>query len=96
MPPLSSRSRWSGMKSMTGFVGEHVELGRVDVLRADDLARELDDRALQAEAQPEVRDPVLAGEVRGEDLALDAAMAEAARDEDARDAVEALVRGSPW
>ena len=49
---------------------------------AEDLAGELDDRALEAEAQAEVRDPVLAGEVGGEDLALDAAMAEAARDED--------------
>ena len=37
---------------------------------------------------------VLARVVRGEDLALDAAMAEAARDEDAGDAVERLVRCS--
>ena len=36
---------------------EHVELGRVDVLRPDDLAREVDHRALQPEAQPEVRHP---------------------------------------
>ena len=35
--------------------------------------------------------PVLAGEVGGEDLALDAAMAEAARDEDPGRAVEPLV-----
>ena len=34
---------------------------------------------------------MLAGEVRGEDLALDAAMAEAARDEDAGRALEPLV-----
>ena len=72
-------------------LGEHVELGRVGVLRADDLAGELDDRALEPEAQAEVRDPVVAGVVRGEDLALDAAMAEAARDEDAGDAVEPVV-----
>ncbi len=35
---------------------------------------------------------MFAGEVGGEDLALDAAMAEAARDEDAGDAVEPLVQ----
>ena len=63
---------------------EHVELGRVDVVRLQDLARELDDRALQAEAQAEVRDPVVAREVRREDLALDAPMAEAAGHEDRR------------
>ena len=78
------------------MLGEHVELGRVRVLRAGDLAGELDDRALEAEAQPEVRDLVVAGVVRREDLALDAAMAEAARDEDAgrslEPAVEVLLR----
>ena len=63
--------------------------------RADDVAGELDDRALEPEAQAEVRHAVLAGVVGGEDLALDAAMAEAARDQDAGRAVEALVRGSP-
>ena len=45
------------------------------------------------EAQAQVRDPVLAGEVGGQDLALDAAVAEAARDEDAGRAVERVVRG---
>ena len=75
-------------------VGEHVELGRVGVAGPDDLAGELDDRALEAQAQAEVRDAVLAREVGGEDLALDAAMAEAARDEDAGDAIESVVRGS--
>ena len=45
------------------------------------------------EAQAEVRDAVLAGEVGGEDLALDAAVAEATRDEDAGDAVESLRGG---
>ena len=81
------------MKSMTGLLGEHVELGRVGVRRPDDLAGELDDRALEAQAQAEVRHAVVAREVGGEDLALDAAMAEAARDEDAGGAVEPLVRG---
>ena len=88
VPPLSSMSRWSGMKSMTGCsvnMSNSVELAS---LRADDVARELDDRALEAEAQPEVRDAVLAGVVGGEDLALDAAMPEPARDEDAGRAIE--------
>ena len=59
---------------------------------ADDLAGELDDRALQAEAQAEVRDAVLARVAGGQDLALDAAMAEAARDEDAGDTVQPIVQ----
>ena len=67
------------MKSMTGCsvnMSNSVELAS---LGADDLAGELDDRALEPEAQAEVRDPVVARVVGGEDLALDAAMAEAAR-----------------
>ena len=75
-----------------GVVGEHVELGRVRVAGADDLAREFDHRALEAQAQAEVRDAVFAGEMGGEDLALDAAMAEPAGHEDAGGAVEALVQ----
>ena len=74
------------------MLGEHVELGRVGVAGPDDLAREFDDGALQAEAQAEVRDAVFAGEVGGQDLALDAAVAEAARDEDAGDALESVVQ----
>ena len=58
---------------------------------ADDVARELDDRALETEAQAEVRDLVFARVVGGEDLALDAAMAEAAGHEDAGRALEAFV-----
>ena len=91
VPPLSSMSRWSGMKSMTGCsvnMSNSVELAS---LVPDHLAGELDDRALQPEAQPEVRDLVVAGEVGGEDLALDAAMAEAARDEDPGRALEPVV-----
>ncbi len=91
MPPLSSRSRWSDMKSITGFVVNMSNSVELTSLGAEDLARELDHRALQAEAQAEVRHAVLAGPVGGEDLALDAAMPEAAGDEHARRAVEALV-----
>ena len=45
-------------------------------------------RRVQAEAQPEVRDLVVASEVCGEDLALDTTVAEAARYEDAGHAFE--------
>ena len=74
------------MKSITGCVGEEVELGRVGARRADHVTGELDDAALQPEAEPEVRDAVLAGVARGEDLALDAAVPEAAGHQDAGDA----------
>src|SRR6266566_5218726 len=65
-----------------GVLGEHVELCRVGVLRAGHLAGELDDGALETEAQAEIRDLVVAGEMGGEDLAFDAAMTEATRYED--------------
>ena len=77
-------------------LGEHVELGRVRVRRADDLAGELDDRALQPEAQAEIRDAVVAGVVGGEDLALDAAMAEAAGRRGRRRPRRVGRAGSPW
>ena len=64
-------------------LGEHVELGRVGIARADDVAGELDDRALQPKAQTEVRDAVIPGVVGSEDLALDPTMAEPAGHEDA-------------
>src|SRR4029079_5437673 len=66
-------------------VGEHVELGRVGVASPDDLAGELDDRALETQAEAQIRDAVFASEVGSKDLALDPAMAETARDEDAGD-----------
>ena len=91
MPPLSSMSRWSGMKSITGFSVNMSNSVELTSFGPDDLAGELDDRALEPEAQAEVRDPVVAGEVGGEDLALDAAVAEAARDEDPGGALEPLV-----
>src|SRR5437773_2216858 len=63
------------------------------VLELDDLddPGELDDRALEPEAKPEIRHAMVAGKVGGEDLALDAAVAEAAGDDDAGRAVEPLV-----
>ena len=60
-----------------------IELGRVRAVHADHVAREVDDRELHAEADAEERDAALARDPRGVDLALDAAHAEAAGDQDA-------------
>ena len=59
---------------------------------ADDVARVLDDHALQAEAQAERRDAVLAGEPQRAELALDAAHAESAGHADAVEVGEVLAR----
>ena len=83
------------MKSMTGLSVNMSNSVELTSCGPSDFARELDDGALQAEAQAEVRDTVLAGVVGGEDLALDAAMAEAAGDDDAGGAVEAIVQVVP-
>src|SRR5690606_24072252 len=72
-----------------------VELQAVRVRQAELVAGVLNDGDLKAEAEPEVRDAALAGESHGGDLAFDAAVAEAAGDEDAvevADGVEALRR----
>ena len=50
-----------------------IELGRVGAVEAGDVAGELDDRDLHAEADAEERDALLAGDARRADLALDAA-----------------------
>ena len=68
-----------------------VELRRMGIGHAADVARELDDGALHAEAEAEERDLVLAGILDGLDLALDAAVAKAARHEDALAADEDFV-----
>ena len=59
---------------------------------ADHVARVLDDHALQAEAQAERRDAVLAGELQRAELALDAAHAESAGHADAVEVGEVLLR----
>ena len=63
--------------------GVRVELARVRALHPDDVAGEVRDRHLHAEADAQVRDPLLAGDPGGLDLALDPALAEAAGDQDA-------------
>ena len=66
-------------------LGVGVELGRGRAGEAGLVAGVLDDHALQAEAQAERRDAVLAGEPQRAELALDAAHAEAAGHADAVD-----------
>ncbi len=66
-----------------GAVGVGVELARRRVLDAGDVPRVLDDDALQAEADAERRDALLARELQCADLALDAPDAESAGDDDA-------------
>src|SRR5207245_1622896 len=80
-----------------------VELARVGAGQAAHVTRELDDRAVEAEAQAEERQAVLPGEAGGGDLAFDAPEPEAARDDDAVEVLEppfgeqalGVVRGDP-
>ena len=65
-----------------------AELGRVGVLDAAQIARRLDHRHLHAEADAEIRHVALARELRRADLALGAALAEAAGHQDAVDVLE--------
>ena len=92
MPPRSSISFCSGSRSITGYGVS----GSISVEFAPssphDVARELRDGDVHAEADAEVRDPALARDAAGEDLALPAARAEAARDEHAVDLLERLGR----
>ena len=88
MPPFSAIPLWSGSRSITLCGDRRIELARVGVGPADDVARELDGRDLHAEADAEVGNAALARVARGGDLALDAALAEAAGHEDAVDVAE--------
>ena len=69
-----------------------IHLGRVRAVEPAHVARELGDGDVHPEADAEVRNPTLARDLAGEDLALPAARAEAAGDEDAVDLVEQLGR----
>ena len=62
--------------------GRGIELRRVGAREPADVARVLDHRALHPEADPEVRDLLLARVADRLDLPLDPAVPEAARDED--------------
>ena len=74
-----------------GELGVGVELARRRALEAGDVAGVLDHHALQAEAQAEGRDALLAREPQRAELALDAADAEPAGHDDAVDR-----RRAPW
>ena len=85
-------------------LGVGIELARRRALEAGDVAGVLDDHALQAEAQAERRDALLARELERAELAFDAADAEAAGHDDAVELAQrlrgalgrlALVRGDP-
>ena len=65
-----------------------AELGGVRLLDADEIARGLDHRHLHAEADAEIRHVALARELRRADLALGAALAEAAGHQNAVDVFE--------
>ena len=68
--------------------GGRAELGRVCILDAGERARRLDDGHLHAEADAEIRHLALAGEAGRPDLALGAALAEAAGHQDAVNALQ--------
>src|SRR5438445_11934073 len=58
-----------------------IHLGAIGIGQADDIAGELDDRALEAEADAKIRQLPLAGITDRFKLAFDAAVAEPARHE---------------
>src|SRR5688572_27571040 len=68
-----------------------IELRRVRADHPRDVARELDGRALHAEADAEEGDLALAGVADRAQLSFDAARAEAGSDQDAVDATELAV-----
>ena len=90
VPPMSETSFCSGSRSTTGNGRLGVELGGVGAVHAGHVAGELDHRDLHPEADPQVGDLALAGDPRRLDLALDAALAEAAGDQDPVAALELL------
>ena len=71
-----------------------VELAGVGVLKAADIARELDAGGLHAEANAEVWHMLLASVADGVEHAFNAALAEAARNEDAVEAFELRLVGA--
>jgi hypothetical protein len=92
VPPSCFTFFCSSMRLMTGCGVAFVKLGAGGVLQAADVAGELDDGDLHAEADAEIWDALLAGIARGGDLALRATVAEATGDEDALQAGEVEFR----
>jgi DNA-binding LytR/AlgR family response regulator len=75
--------------------GAGIELGAVSARQTGQIAGILDHGHLHPETDAEIRDTVLAGEARRLDLALDAALAESAGDQDGVQAVEMIEAQSP-
>ena len=94
-PAPATMSSCSAMVEITGWAVAGVELGGVGVRDAGEVARGLDDDALQAQAEAEQRDPVLPGVLDRADLADHTAVAEAAGDADARRRHRAAPRRRP-
>ena len=84
VPPRLLTSRCDCISAMTGAGAVGLELGAVGLRHAADVAGELDDGDLEAEADAEERQFVLPGPADRLDHALDAALAEAARESAAR------------
>src|SRR5207237_1187148 len=72
-----------------------IDLGRIGVFEFDDVAGELDDGTLQAEADAEEGDVPLAGETDRFDLARDAAVAKAAGNREAVHAAQGALDPCP-
>src|SRR5262249_29823808 len=92
--PQPHRAALVGQPALLGQEIDHqvrrrrVELRGAGAGEPADIARVLDHRALHAQADAQIRHPPLAGVADGRDLALDAAVAEAAGNQDAVDAGE--------
>ena len=69
-------------------LGGRTELGRIRLGNPDEVARRFNHRHLHAEADAEIGDVALAGELGGADFALGAALAEAARHQNAVDMLQ--------
>ena len=80
---MSRTSFCSGRRSITGYGVSGSNSVELAPSMPGHVARELGHRDLHAEADAEVRHAALAREPRGADLALHAAHAEAAGDQDA-------------
>jgi len=92
VPPLSTTSFWSSMRSTTG-AGGGVELARVGTLETGERTGRLDDHDLEPEAEPEQGQLVLAGVVAAAILPSTRAR-RTTRDDQAVEAAQAVVVSS--
>ena len=72
-----------------------IELGAVGPVGGEHMAGEFDTHDLHAQAEAKIRDVVLAGIAGGDNLALDAAIAEAARHYNAVGSCQPVERRGP-